>query len=296
LFRGLSVAWAWVDEGGLCSEELWKVVLGRLRQSDPQAWITTTPQGFNWLFDFFVEAENPEYGYVRSATAENNYLPPEYLQSLEANYSGSFHDQELLGAFTAPSGLVYPEFDRRVHMVDPFPIPGSWKKVGGIDFGYYHPLGCLWAAFDGDGTMFIYREYREAQRLLKDHAAVLRSEPGVTYYISDHDSQDRSELHALGIGTRAAAKDVVQGLQSVQGRLKVQGNGKPRLYVFKSCPKLAREFSMYSWHQSQSVISDAEKVMKIGDDLLDCLRYISYYEDRLNRRASFPPLAAMLGY
>ena len=295
LIRGLSVGWCWLDEGAMCGEALWRIILGRLRQLDPEAWITSTPQGFNWLYDYFVEAANPEYGHIQSATRENTYLPPEYLQSLEANYSSSFHDQELLGAFTSESGLVYPEFDRSIHVVEPFPIPVSWKKTAALDFGFYHPFATLWAAWDGDGAVYVYREYREAQKLLREHAAVLRSGDRVAYFISDHDSQDRRELYELGISTRSAHKDVVPGIQSVKARLKIQDNGEPRLYVFKSCPKLIREMGSYSWHQSQSLVSDSEKVKKLDDDLSDCLRYLSYFEDRANRRASFPPLAAIMG-
>lgn len=281
LLRGLSASWLWCDE--MVSEELWKVAMGRLRYGEnQQAWLTTTPAGFNWVYDLWT-SDNPEYGMVQSSSRQNTYLPEDYLKSLEMNYSGSFADQELEGKFTSPSGLVYSEFSRAVHYVDPFPIPRSWRRVAAIDFGYVHSFACLWVAFDEDGRAYAYKEYKQPQRLLREHAEVLRSGDKVEYFLSDHDSQDRRELHALGINTHAAKKDVVPGIQSVKARLQVQGDGRPRLYVFKSCPKLAKEFGTYSWYETNSQVTADEKVVKIEDDLCDCLRYLSYYEERRSR-------------
>lgn len=278
LLRGLSCNWAWLDEASQMSEDLWRIVLGRLRQGDPAAWITTTPKSFNWVFDKFVEDTTGEYSYTQAITAENSFLPKEYVASLERNYSGAFHDQELLGQFTAPSGLVYPGFRREVHVIEPFPIPDSWTRIAAIDFGYQHPFAAVWIAFDEDKRAYVYREYRQAQRLLRDHAEVLKSEK-VAYIVADHDAQDRQELHALRVPTIPAKKEVVAGIQAVQSRLEVQGDGRPRLYVFKNCPLVQREFGTYSWFESNSVVSANEQVRKVEDDLMDALRYGLYFED-----------------
>ena len=50
--RGLNLNWAWLDEAALMREAVWKIILGRLRIGSPKAWITTTPAGFNWVYDY----------------------------------------------------------------------------------------------------------------------------------------------------------------------------------------------------------------------------------------------------
>jgi PBSX family phage terminase large subunit len=50
--RGPNLDYAWIDEGGLIDREGWRVVKGRVRTgSNPQAWITTTPKGRNYLWE-----------------------------------------------------------------------------------------------------------------------------------------------------------------------------------------------------------------------------------------------------
>jgi len=55
--RGLNLGAAYGDEIAMSPEYVWKIILGRLRdtQGSLRAWITTTPKGFNWVYDWFVK-------------------------------------------------------------------------------------------------------------------------------------------------------------------------------------------------------------------------------------------------
>ncbi|MCA1600522.1 MAG: phage terminase large subunit, partial [Acidobacteria bacterium] len=55
--RGVNLGWFVLDEGALCTQETWLILLARLRESPGRAWVCTTPRGFDWLYETFVKSE-----------------------------------------------------------------------------------------------------------------------------------------------------------------------------------------------------------------------------------------------
>ena len=280
--RGVNLNWAYLDEAALMDENVWKIILGRLRIGDrPQAWITTTPAGFNWVYANWIEKADDNYRLIHASTRENTYLPPEYLADLEANYTAEFAKQEIDGEFVAFEGLVYSEFSRNIHVYEARPLPDSWTRIRGIDFGYTNPFVCLWGAIDGDGRLFIYDEHYRRKTLLRDHVAAIEGRGGQYYWtLADHDAQDIAELRALGLETVRAKKDVILGIQKVKARLKVQADGWPRLLVADSCVNTIKELSMYRWSESRAGRNDKEEPVKEFDHCCDVLRYACLELDR----------------
>jgi hypothetical protein len=62
-------------------------------------------------------------------------------------------------AFSAGEGTAFPEFSVDVHVVETFTPPTWWKKWMGHDPGHDNPFAWHWFAVDGDGTVYVYREY-----------------------------------------------------------------------------------------------------------------------------------------
>ena len=77
-----------------------------------------------------------------------------------------------------------------------------------------------------------------------------------------------------GIMTRPAQKDVIKGIQKVKARLKVAGDGRPRLYIHPRCTNLIREFGQYRWNRSKEGRNEKEEPVKESDHALDSLRYL----------------------
>jgi hypothetical protein len=105
--RGPNLSHAWIDEAAYCRPDLWPVVLGRLRHlRAQQVWLTTTPDGHNWLYDEFARHGSPAHEVIRAPTRDNAYLPPVYQEELEARYARDpeFAAQELEGAWVDLSG------------------------------------------------------------------------------------------------------------------------------------------------------------------------------------------------
>lgn len=49
-------------------------------------------------------------------------------------------------------------WDADIHVVDPFPIPSSWKVWRAMDWGFAKPYSVHWYAMDHDGVHYIWRE------------------------------------------------------------------------------------------------------------------------------------------
>jgi len=87
---------------------------------------TTTPEGFNWIYDFFVKQlrDDPElqefYGIVNASSRQNaKNLPPDYIKKLEATYPANLVDAYVDGQFVnLASGTVYRQFERRLNHSD----------------------------------------------------------------------------------------------------------------------------------------------------------------------------------
>ena len=128
--RGPNLGWFWLDEAAMMNEEVWDIMLGRLRLSPGRAWVTTTPRGKNWVYSTFVEQERDDYGVYRGSSRENSYLPDAFVESLESKYTQRFLQQEVEGRFLEFEGALWrydsirragnvPPLDRIVIGVDP---------------------------------------------------------------------------------------------------------------------------------------------------------------------------------
>lgn len=137
--RGPNLAWYWLDEGALMKPDAWFISQARLRQEGfhHQGWVTTTPKGYNWVYQEFVRgADKPEradYWHRIVSTEDNIFLyecpvchkkpvypkcdkchvdaVSPYIERLKESYKDrpEFIFQEIGGQFRVVGGL--PFFD-----------------------------------------------------------------------------------------------------------------------------------------------------------------------------------------
>jgi PBSX family phage terminase large subunit len=170
-----------------------------------------------------------------SRHTDNPTVTATYLARLE-NLTGVRKDRLFYGRRAAAEGIVYADFDRRVHLIDRFPIPAVWRRIRAVDFGYSNPFVCQWWAIDPDGRMYLYREIYHTKRTVTVHTKQIKAlseGEKIEATVADHDAEDRATMHEGGIETKAARKAISVGIQKVQERLKLAGDGKPRLYVLR---------------------------------------------------------------
>ncbi len=193
-----------------------------------------------------------------------------YIKRLDALTGVRYHRLRK-GLWVAAEGVIYGDWLPAVHEVEPFKIPDHWPRYWAVDFGFTNPFVLQCWARDDDGRLYLYRELYHTERLVEDHARDILlqvteptereqrnlgrpitaldiqddvqagrrrwTEPKPTAVVCDHDAEGRATLvRHLGIGSTAAAvKNVGEGIQRVQARVRVAGDGKPRLFIVKGC-------------------------------------------------------------
>lgn len=218
-----------------------------------------------------------------------------YINKLAA-LTGARRQRLLLGLWAAAEGAVYTNWAPSTHLIYPFDIPASWDRYIAIDFGYTNAFVCQFWAEDTDGRLYLYRELVHTQRLVEDWAALIKSYPDfnkVSLIVTDHDAEDRATLERhLDRYTQAAIKDVSPGIQAVSARLKVAGDGKPRLMVMrdslidrdsemaeaKKPIGVAEEIEAYTW-ALRPTTGITEAPLNINNHSMDAMRYMVAYRD-----------------
>ncbi|NCB00384.1 MAG: hypothetical protein EOM70_13545, partial [Clostridia bacterium] len=106
------------------------------------------PTGKNWRIYIPAKIEdNP------ALAGDKTYLA--FLDGLPEKLRKAWRE----GNWDILAGQYFPEFDRSVHVVEPFKIPAHWRIEAGLDWGYNpDPWACVWIAIDEYGDIVVFRE------------------------------------------------------------------------------------------------------------------------------------------
>lgn len=108
--------------------------------------------------------------FIRSLPQNNPHLDSGYLKRLDAIPDLDRRAAMRDGDWDRFAGMMFPEFSEDRHVVDPIPIPESWGKFNGVDWGFAQAWFVGWNAVDEDGRVWVYREIYETQVGEKDQA------------------------------------------------------------------------------------------------------------------------------
>jgi phage terminase large subunit len=298
---------AYVQEAIELTEEEWENITTRLRNGvmpfqqiigdtnpdSPTHWIKQREKKGRLKVYESTHEENPRYFAADGTPTEQGKA---YIAKLDA-LTGVRYERLRKGKWVQAEGVVYPGWDRNVHLIDRFPIPASWRRVRSIDFGYTNPFVCQWWAIDHDNRMYLDREIYRTRRTVKVHARQIRevdAGAAISYTVADHDAEDRATLRECKIPTLAARKAILPGVNAVTERLKVAGDGKPRLFVFRDSLVEADEllmeakrplstvdeFDSYVWPKGQDGKALKEVPVDDNNHGMDAMRYAVMSVDR----------------
>lgn len=95
---------------------VWRQVLARNRQTKQglnTIGVTTTPEGFRFVYDQWRRQTNPDYRIIQAPTSSNKYLPDGYIEALREAYPAHLLEAYLEGKFVnLTSGTVYTSYNR----------------------------------------------------------------------------------------------------------------------------------------------------------------------------------------
>ena len=283
-FQGASLDYVWFDEEP--PFDIYEECRMRVLDRTGDVWGTMTPlKGLTWVYDeiYLNKCSNSEVWHIHIEWADNPYLNKSEVELLSATMSGDSVDARRFGRFQCDVGLVYPEFDVNVHVVEPFAIPLEWQDNISIDPGLNNPLACLFFAVDYDGNIYVVGEHYEAGRDIDYHAAKIfelatqlnwhRDSRGRLSAIIDSaasqhtlaSSKSVAELFydkGLVVNTNVV-KDMFSGIARMKEYLKARPQ---RVFIFQNCSNLIRELKSYWW-------SKGDNPRKVDDHALDAMRY-----------------------
>lgn len=303
---------------------LWTEVLRpTLTDYEAPALFISTPKGFDHFHKLYLTGQKKDgpYRSWRFTSYENPHIPKGELDQAKKELTEDAFAQEYLADFRKHTGLIYKNFERSLHVIDPFDIPADWSLYRGIDFGSTNPTACVWIAVDKDNNFYIVDEHYETGQTIDYHAGRINanafSARVTATYGDPSGAQWINEFAQRGIYITPANKEtgtskknwVTYGIEKVAEKLKAQvghsvpivknqldddknkvswRHGMPQLYVFSHCQHTIEEFEKYRW--MEKAVSQApdqnnpEVPEKANDHAMDALRYVvcSYQAQNLN--------------
>ena len=192
----------------------------------------------------------------------------------------------LEGDWDVMEGSAFVEWNRAIHVVEPYEIPKTWRRFRACDFGYSSYSGVLWFAVTPEEQLVVYREFYVSKMLAHDLADTildLEKEDGpITYGVLDSSCwHQRGQLGpsiaeamiARGCRWRPSDRSKgarVAGKNEVHRRLQVdEYTEEPRIVFFANCTNTIAQLPVLPLDRNnpEDVDTHAE------DHLYDALRY-----------------------
>ena len=126
-------------------------------------------KGHVWVKKLFLDrdfsGEPPELNprkflFIPARGRENPYLPESYWETLKS-LPEKMRKAMLEGNWDIFVGQYFSEWNRDIHVIEPFGIPNYWKRIICADYGFENPSAILWVAIDPEGAWWVYRELYE---------------------------------------------------------------------------------------------------------------------------------------
>lgn len=292
----LNLNFVLIDQAEEIQEEWFNLFRSRLRRvvydnrgrrCPAQLMLVGNMAGRNWIFKKFKNQQLENHMLIEATTLENkDNLPPEYVNDLLTSPE-RWKNRYVFGSWDDYEGLIFNEFKRHIHEIEPFEIPGSWRKHRVIDHGIANPGAVTWWAVDSEGNCFLYKEYYKGGLIIKHHVEnIMRLsfvdhpnlftlyDPSVLYkvrqdekrgFYSDYDeyvSQGNAyvnlnpEYKGMGMWGYPANNSLHVGVGMVNEYATVdpdhtnpltQEKGSPRVFIFKGMEHWWEEQGDYTW-------------------------------------------------
>jgi hypothetical protein len=291
--RGQGLDWLWIDEVCELTKAHWEVLRPSLA-GDTVAFFTTTPRGFDFVYDeLYKPAENGVPGYwachTKTSESANPDISQEFLAREKAQMSDEMYRQEYEADFVVFQGAVYGSAmadsqilrsDEDIRKIIPeWPTIGSNRQIlVGIDTGADHPFGATKIIITEEGAV-VCGEYLERHKSFIEHASALKAMAyshgfgPCRWGINKNDRQRLIELAQHGIFCERAQNDIIAGTERVKSWL----HTKRLFFIEKLVPNTIRQMKSYRWAENYSPKDEQkkvkEKVYKKEDELPDAIRY-----------------------
>jgi hypothetical protein len=241
---------------------------------------------------------------VAAEAVNGLYAVPDAIKAF-TNASQMTWDAEYLCKRPSAAGLVYPDFDEPVHVVDS--APADLQVYRSIDWGY-GVFVCLWLGVDHAGDVWLLDTYKAESGTLAQHAAALTGhhlqnvastfcDPAGRNKNDQTGRSDVDEFRRYGIACTYTLipewREVANGIRLVRQYIK-SASGQVRFHVVRSAANQAFVNDLHSYinRKVNGVYIDEPVKPQEADHTMDAKRYFfvnrmagpSVFQGRLGAR------------
>lgn len=280
LVQGITLSGVLFDEVALMPKSFVDQAVARtLSEPEARYWFNCNPESAeHWFYkEWICNTRQKKALHLHFTMQDNPILSPEQIADAERLYTGVFYNRYIKGLWCVAEGLIYPMFDKAVHVTHhPELQPGGDYYIS-CDYGTLNPTSAgLWY-LQPDGHAIRLREYyydgrkTKTPRTDEEHYAALKQLAGdvadkVRAVIVDPSAASFIECirrHGL-FRVWQADNSVLNGIRDTSSLLQMQ-----YLHICDNCTDIIREFSLYRWDESAT----EDRPIKENDHAMDDMRY-----------------------
>ena len=280
LVQGITLSGVLFDEVALMPKSFVDQAVARtLSEPEARYWFNCNPESAeHWFYkEWICNTRQKKALHLHFTMQDNPILSPEQIADAERLYTGVFYNRYIKGLWCVAEGLIYPMFDKAVHVTHhPELQPGGDYYIS-CDYGTLNPTSAgLWY-LQPDGHAIRLREYyydgrkTKTPRTDEEHYAALERLAGdvadkVRAVIVDPSAASFIECirrHGL-FRVWQADNSVLNGIRDTSSLLQMQ-----YLHICDNCTDIIREFSLYRWDESAT----EDRPIKENDHAMDDMRY-----------------------
>ena len=301
--------------------------VGRARRPDGTEYINkikkrkmtldTNPRGRDWIWKIFrrehplaYEGKDPEFFAVHFKTIDNLMnLEPDYLERQRTTLSKEMFDKFVNGDESPNEGLVFPMFDRRIHVLNVrgFVPPPHWPVYIGIDYGFASHTHVVWLTVSEEKHIIVFKEHFASGMTVRGHAEAINTiteemarkhVPRYQLAVIDPSTAQKKEGESKSIFEmfyEAGVKGLMPGKredrmgsgvvllqQMLEPHVSIMHpiyntnspTGWPQLYFTEDVPQAIKEFDEWSYPQTKDEFKDKKEKPEEGHDHgIDAVRY-----------------------
>lgn len=319
-FGSLPLGYAGIDEITECPSSVFDHLDGRVgrhweaRDMKPAEFPYSpvfgggNPGGQDWVYRLFFKPNRSDdekakfHGFQPEPRENEAHLAPGYYDKLGRGKASWWIKRFIKGDMGAFEGLVFSQFDHRLNVVKPFPLPKSWTRITALDHGRNNPTAHTWSAVDYEGNLIFYRDYQVAGPSVAEHARAIKSrdkgerfearvaDPSIFAKNQSHGDKWHSvaeEYSEWGLDLEPADNAVDASIDRVNVLLwadpthkfpewhpRAGQMGSPRLFFMESCEQTIEHVSSWSFKKFRGQgLGLREEPVDVDDHLPDCVRY-----------------------
>lgn len=274
LIQGMTLSGVFLDEVALMPRSFVEQALARCSVNNSKMWFNCNPDNpSHWFYNEWIKKSSQKHAlYIHFTMDDNPSLSTKLKNRYKRLYSGTFYDRFVLGRWTASEGIVYPMFNKELHVYsgdvqcERFVISCDYGTVNPSSFG-------LWGLYND--VWYRIREYYYSSkktgvsRTDEEHYTALENlavNLNISRVIVDPSAASFIECIRRHGKFRVvkANNDVITGIRHVSTALK-----QNKLRFNESCTDIIREFSLYCWNEK----SGNDAPVKENDHAMDDMRY-----------------------